>query len=38
MPGGFHSQRSIQEFLQKADQLRIWDILKRSPQESIGVA
>jgi hypothetical protein len=35
MPGGFHSQRSIQEFLQKADQLRIWDILKRSPQESI---
>ncbi|PZV26519.1 MAG: GUN4 domain-containing protein [Snowella sp.] len=35
MPGGFHSQKSIQEFLQKADQLRIWDILKRSPQESI---
>ena len=34
MPGGF-SQKSIQEFLQKADQLRIWDILKRSPQESI---
>lgn len=35
MPGGFHSQKTIQEFLQKADQLRIWDILKRSPQESI---
>ena len=35
MPGGFHSQKSIQEFLQKVDQLRIWDILKRSPQESI---
>jgi predicted NACHT family NTPase len=35
MPGGFHSQKSIQEILQKADQLRIWDILKRSPQESI---
>ena len=35
MPGGFHSRKSIQEFLQKADQLRIWDILKRSPQESI---
>jgi predicted NACHT family NTPase len=34
MPGGF-SQKSIQEFLQNADQLRIWDILKRSPQESI---
>ncbi|MEB3190856.1 MAG: GUN4 domain-containing protein [Snowella sp.] len=35
MPGGFHSQKSIEKFLQKADQLRIWDILKRSPQESI---
>jgi predicted NACHT family NTPase len=35
MPSGFHSQKHIQEFLQKADQLRIWDILKRSPQESI---
>ena len=35
MPGGFHSQKSLQDFLQKADQLRIWDILKRSPQESI---
>jgi len=32
MPSGFHTQKSIQKFLQKADQLRIWDILKRSPQ------
>ena len=35
MPRGFHTKKSIQEFLQKSDQLRIWDILKRSLQESI---
>jgi hypothetical protein len=35
MPRGFHTKKSIQELLQKADQLRIWDILKRSPQQSI---
>jgi hypothetical protein len=40
MPGGFHARKDIQklrqkyihEFRKKTDQLRIWDILKRSPQ------